>query len=162
MNSLQEVCTSYINVSTRLETSLNEMHGRLATVQSSQLRVAEHEADILNNVEKIDKKFHQLKELKAILASAQFKAEMDLMQRLDIQLSTSHQKSKFNLLADMKCANFDCLKIKYLDTTCQIDQELKALESEGSSFRLLAQYTQKMLDIIKQSYKLLAGNFYSK
>ena len=152
VDSMQEIRNSYASISKKMENYLNEVTTKLLTFINSKLHLPCKETCL----ELAEKKSNQLKELKLGISDSQFRADMDLMQRLEIQLNTQHHKTKLNIGNDMKCLSFDALKIKYLDLSCQIDKELKVLESESSSVRLVAGNIQKMLDIIKQSYKMLA------
>ncbi len=152
VDSMQEIRNSYVSISKKMENYLKEVATKLATFINSKLPLPCKETCL----ELAEKKSNQLKELKLGISDSQFRADMDLMQRLEIQLNTQHHKTKLNIGNDMKCLSFDALKIKYLDLYCQIDKELKLLESESSSVRLVAVNIQKMLDIIKHSYKMLA------
>ena len=152
MDSMHEMSKSYVYVSNKIEAWLKEANSKLANIKDGKLL-----KDQESNVDAVEKKSNDLKDLKLHLSCDQMKSDLDLMQKTEIQLNTHHRRSKFNVLTDMKCLNFDSLKIKYLDLACQIDHELKLLENEGSSFRTVSFNTQKMLDIIKQSYRLLAG-----
>jgi hypothetical protein len=153
VDSMQEIRNNYTSLSNKIENFLRDVNTKFLCLIESKLPFPSPKEACFDL---IDKKSQHFKELKLSLSDAKFRDDMDLIQCLEIQLSTHHHRSKLSMPSDMKCLNFDSLKIKYLDMSCQIDKELKLLESEGNSLKLVACNTQKMLDIIKHSYKLLA------
>ena len=151
MDSLFVLTNTYTNIAIKIDMSLSEIESRLVNFKNHSLN---EKLMVKNNgveCEKLEQKLSFLKELKSCLCGAQLKADMDALYELASKINLNDKRMQ------LECPNHDAIRIRYLNLTCRVDKEMKKLECDFTDFKAITQKSQKLLDLIKHSHKLLAG-----
>lgn len=134
----------------KIEFCINEAEGKLASginTESAFLAIRENEFD------RLEFKLDYLKDIKHHLLNPDFKKDLDLLKHV------GHVLEKSNLVGISidEISKHKKIEIRYFDIMCRLDQTIKQFDHQCSSLKKIVSMSQRLLDQISESHKLLSG-----
>ncbi len=142
-NRIRDMISNYKSLLMKIEYCVTEAETKLNTSVSE---ASISEACMSNEFDRLGARLEYLKEIKLHLLNPQFKQDMDALQHIGGKLE------KLNLIGfsvEDLCRHKN-LQIRYFDIMCRLDQAIKHVEFECSSFKQIVDMSHKLLDQIKQ------------
>lgn len=136
-NELDNIMLSYRLQFSKIETTLKDVGARIPVQYGT-------ECDLIT----MEARLNELKNLKQVLVNSQLNQDFDRLQTLANRLANNKR---------IDLSNYENSRIQYYDIICKLDKQIKSLEFNLCDMKRLTEKSQLLLDLIKDSHKILAN-----